>query len=169
MDCIIYASGFELGTDLLDRSGFETVGRNGVTLSEYWENGMRSLHGLNVHNFPNAFRVQPAQGANFIANVPHNIVESAKTIAMMVKHTLDGGYQTIEASLEAENAWLELLSGSTQILGDQSCTPGYYNNEGQPLPEEAASYVGHPGGAMAFFKHIDEWRESGEFEGMQFG
>ncbi|MEH6569075.1 MAG: NAD(P)/FAD-dependent oxidoreductase [Halioglobus sp.] len=168
VDCIIYASGFEIGTDLLDRSGFETVGRNGVTLSEYWGKGMRSVHGINVHNFPNAFRVQPTQGANFIANVPHNIVESAKTIALMVKHTLDGGYQTVEASLEAENAWLQLLSGSTQMLGDQSCTPGYYNNEGQPLPEEAASYVGHPGGAMAYFKYIDGWRESGQFEGMQF-
>ena len=33
---------------------------------------MRTLHGLNVNGFPNAFLVQFAQGANFVVNVPHN-------------------------------------------------------------------------------------------------
>jgi cation diffusion facilitator CzcD-associated flavoprotein CzcO len=166
VDCIIYATGFEIGTELVERAGFETVGRGGLTLSDYWGKGMRTLHGISVHNFPNAFRVQPTQGANFIANVPHNIVESAKTIAMIINHAKSNGYQTIEASKEAEDAWQELLSGSMQMLADPSCTPGYYNNEGQPLPEGAVGYVGHPGGAMAYFKFIDDWRESGKFEGM---
>lgn len=168
VDCIIYATGFEIGTELIDRAGFETIGRDGVTLSDYWEEGMRSFHGINVHNFPNAFRVQPTQGANFIANVPHNIVESAKTIAMMIKHAVDEGHQTLEVSQEAESAWLELLSTSAQMLADPSCTPGYYNNEGQPLPDIATAYVGHPDGPIAFFRYIDEWRESGKFEGIQF-
>lgn len=168
VDCIIYATGFEIGTELIDRAGFETIGRDGITLSQYWEDGMRTLHGINVHNFPNVFRVQPTQAANFIANVPHNIVESAKTIAMTIKYAVDNNHQTLEPSLEAENAWLELLSGSTQMLGNQSCTPGYYNNEGQALPDEAKSYVGHPAGPIAYFRYIDKWRESGKFEGLQF-
>ncbi|MFK7974884.1 MAG: flavin-containing monooxygenase, partial [Halioglobus sp.] len=168
VDCIIFATGFEIGTELIDRAGFETTGRNGVTLSEHWEGGMRSLHGINVHHFPNKFRVQPTQGANFIANVPHNIVESAKTIALTIKYTIDNGFSSVEAELTAENAWLDLLSATPQTLADPSCTPGYYNNEGQPLPEEAKAYVGHPGGAMAYFKYIDEWRENGKFEGLTF-
>ncbi|MFT4613578.1 MAG: cation diffusion facilitator CzcD-associated flavoprotein CzcO [Bacteroidia bacterium] len=168
VDCIIYATGFLIGTELSDRSGFEVVGRDGVALSDYWEKGMRTLHGMSSHNFPNAFRVQPTQGGNFIANVPHNIVESGKTIAMMIKHTLDSGHQVIETTQAAEEAWLQLLSTSAQMLADPTCTPGYYNNEGQPMPDEVKSYVGHPGGAMAFFQYIDEWRESGKFEGMEF-
>ena len=36
------------------------------------------------------------------------------TIAMMVKHALDGGYQTVEVAREAEDAWLELLSQSAR-------------------------------------------------------
>ena len=166
VDCIIYATGFEIGTELIDRAGFEMIGREGLSLSDYWENGMRTLHGISVHNFPNAFRVQPTQAANFIANVPHNIVESAKTIAMIINHVKASGYQTIEATKEAEDDWQELLSRSTQMLADPSCTPGYYNNEGQPLPDNAVGYVGHPEGAMAYFKFIDGWREDGKFEGM---
>ena len=169
VDCIIYATGFLIGTELFDRSGFEVVGRNGLKLSEYWENGMRTLHGITSHNFPNAFRVQPTQGANFIANVPHNIVESGMTIAMMVRHALDGGFQTVEVSREAEDAWLELLkSAPGMMIGSPDCTPGYYNNEGQPIPESAKLNVGYPAGATAYFNYIRAWRESGDFDGIDF-
>ncbi|NQX88277.1 MAG: NAD(P)/FAD-dependent oxidoreductase [Halioglobus sp.] len=166
VDCIIYGTGFLIGTETQDRCGFEMIGRAGVTLSEYWEKGMRTLHGVSTHGFPNAFRVQPTQAANFIANVPHNIVESARTIALMIKHTLDAGYSVIETEAAAEAEWLKLLSESSLMLADPSCTPGYYNNEGQPLPEEARVYVGHPGGPMAYFRYIDEWRSNGRFDGM---
>ena len=44
-----------------------------------------------MHGFPNAFFVQPTQGANLISNVPHNLTESGRTIAAVVKRALDGG------------------------------------------------------------------------------
>jgi len=110
VDCIIYASGFEVGTSLLRRTGFHTVGRDGLTLTDYWSEGMRSKHGINVHNFPNAFFVQPTQGANLISNIPHNILESGRTIAMMIKHALDSGARTVEVSKQAEDQWIELLT-----------------------------------------------------------
>ena len=47
---------------------------------------MRTKHGIHVHGFPNVFIVQPTQGANLISNVPHNLTESGKTIAMIVQH-----------------------------------------------------------------------------------
>jgi cation diffusion facilitator CzcD-associated flavoprotein CzcO len=77
VDCIIYASGFEVGTRYTRRAGFDLTGRDGLTLSQAWADGMRSLHGVHVHGFPNAFFVQPAQGANLISNIPHNLVEPA--------------------------------------------------------------------------------------------
>ena len=89
LDCIIYASGFEVGTEYKRRSGFDLTGRGGVKLSDYWAEGMRTKHGIHVHGFPNAFFVQPTQGANLISNVPHNLTEAARTIAMMVKHAQD--------------------------------------------------------------------------------
>ncbi len=91
VDCIIYASGFEVGTEYTRRTGYDITGRDGVKLSEHWADGMRTKHGTHVHGFPNAFIVQPTQGANLISNVPHNLTEAGKTIAMIVRHALDNG------------------------------------------------------------------------------
>jgi cation diffusion facilitator CzcD-associated flavoprotein CzcO len=168
LDCIIYESGFEVGTAFERRSGFDMSGRNGVKLSEHWAQGMRTKHGIHVHGFPNAFFVQPTQGANLISNVPHNLTEAAKTIAMMVKHARDNGFDEIEVTKEAEDKWVELLlTGVGRMIGAPDCTPGYYNNEGREPGPAAKLNVGHPAGALAYFKYIDAWRSTGEFEGLQ--
>jgi cyclohexanone monooxygenase len=139
-----------------------------MRLSEYWADGMRTKHGTHVHGFPNMFIVQPTQGANLISNVPHNLTESGKTIAMTIKHAIDIGAKEIEVTREAEDAWLELLlSGPGMMMANPDCTPGYYNNEGQPLGKGASLFVGYPAGAMAYFKYIDEWRSKGDFDGLQ--
>jgi cyclohexanone monooxygenase len=169
VDCIIYASGFEVGTPYTRRAGYDPIGRDGLRLSSYWANGMRTLHGIHVHGFPNLFIVQPTQGANLISNVPHNLTESGRTIAMVVKHALDRGMAEVEVTRAAEDAWIELLlSGPGRMIGSQDCTPGYYNNEGRDPGPAARLAVGYPGGAMAFFSYIRQWRESGEFQGLEF-
>jgi cation diffusion facilitator CzcD-associated flavoprotein CzcO len=169
VDCIIYASGFETGTEYTSRAGYDLIGRGGVKLSEYWCNGMRTLHGTHSHGFPNAFVVQPTQGANLISNIPHNLTESGKTIAMIVRHARDNGFEQVEVTKEAEEAWLVLLkTGGGRMLGAADCTPGYYNNEGQPPGPHAWMNVGYPHGAMAYFRYLDQWRSTGDFEGLAF-
>ena len=81
VDCIIYASGFEVGTPFERRAGYDITGRDGVKLSDAWADGMVTKHGTHVHGFPNAFIVQVAQGANLISNVPHNFTEAGVTVA----------------------------------------------------------------------------------------
>ncbi|MGW0810467.1 flavin-containing monooxygenase [Nonomuraea sp. NPDC002799] len=169
VDCVIYASGFEVGTDYTRRAGHDLTGRGGVTLSGHWADGMRTLHGIHVHGFPNAFLVQPTQGANLISNIPHNLTEAGRTIAQVVKHALDHGHRAVEATREAEDAWVELLlSGEGRLLGSPDCTPGYYNNEGQDPGRRGRLNVGYPLGAMAYFAYIDQWRASEAFEGLAF-
>ena len=46
LDCLIFATGFEVGTAYTRRSECEIYGRNGVTLSEAWAKGMRTYHGF---------------------------------------------------------------------------------------------------------------------------
>ena len=169
VDCIIYASGFEVGSEYTVRAGFDLVGRDGEALSEAWGDGMRTLHGLHMHGFPNAFMVQPSQAANLISNVPHNIVDHANTIAAVVSHAEKVGAAEVEPTKAAEDAWVELvLSGDGMMIGTTECTPGYYNNEGQGLTEKNRHGLGHPAGARAFFQHIEKWRTSGEFKGLEF-
>lgn len=42
VDCLIYASGFEFGADTTRRSGFDAVGRGGLTLAERWSGACRA-------------------------------------------------------------------------------------------------------------------------------
>ena len=170
VDCIIYASGFEVGTDYTRRTGFDLTGVGGLKLSEAWADGMRSLHGLHVRGFPNAFFVQPTQGANLISNVPHNLTDSARTIATIVAEANQRGATRVEVTQEAQDAWIALLltGPGRMMMGSADCTPGYYNNEGQPMGPGAKYNVGYPAGASAYFRYIDGWRKSGKFEGLEF-
>lgn len=127
------------------------------------------MHGIHVHGFPNAFLVQHTQGANLLSNIPHNLTEAARTIALIVKHALDHGFSEVEVTKEAEDAWIELLqSGPGSLLGGPDCTPGYYNNEGQDLGLRGWLNVGYPLGATAYFAYIDQWRSSNAFDGLEF-
>jgi cation diffusion facilitator CzcD-associated flavoprotein CzcO len=170
VDCIIYASGFEVGTEPTRRYGFDMTGRGGVRLSDHWSAGMRSMHGVHVHGFPNAFHVQLWQGGNVVANVPHNLTDAAKTVAAVVARMAEAGYDTVEVSSAAEDAWMKLLAPNpvmTSFLAD--CTPGYYNNEGQISGGPSIFAGGYQQGAPAYFRYIEQWRRSGEFDGLEFG
>ncbi len=170
VDCLIFASGFEVGTEHARRTGFETVGRGGETLSQHWADGMRTLHGMHVHGFPNAFVVGLAQGANLVSNVTHNLVEAATTVAGVVAHALETGADEVEVTPEAEAAWVALLQSSERgFLGNPDCTPGYYNNEGRAIEaKDRLGMSGYPDGPLAYFDYIDAWRRTGAFEGLAF-
>jgi hypothetical protein len=85
-----------------------------------------------------------------------------------VEHALEVGASQVEVTAEAEQAWLDLLlTGPGTMFGNTECTPGYYNNEGMPDAESGQWLRGYPAGAMAFFQYIDQWRSSGEFEGLE--
>jgi cyclohexanone monooxygenase len=169
VDCIVYASGFEVGTPLERRTGFDPKGRGGVTLSQYWADGMRTKHGMHVHGFPNVFLVQATQAANLISNYPHNLVDAARTISLIVSHAEATGAKEVEVGKAAEDEWVNLLlSGMGLMIGSPDCTPGYYNNEGRDPGPQARYFVGYPAGAVAFFSYIEGWRTSGKFEGLEF-
>ncbi len=170
LDCLVFASGFEVGTSYNRRSGYDTIGRDGYLLSKCWDDGMRSMHGIHVHGFPNLFIIGFAQGANLISNVTSNLADAGITIAAVVRHALDIDAAEVEVTAVAEQAWMELLeSNPMSFFGNNDCTPGYYNNEGQPLNARARfAMSGYPFGPVAFFQFIDEWRTSGDFEGLTF-
>jgi hypothetical protein len=102
--------------------------------------------------------------------VPHNLADSAKTIAVTVKHVLDSGTREVEVTQQAQDAWIELLlSGPARTLaGGPDCTPGYYNNEGHPPSPTMRYNLGYPKGPHAFFRYMAQWRAAGTFDGLEF-
>ncbi|MBT5686542.1 MAG: NAD(P)/FAD-dependent oxidoreductase, partial [Gammaproteobacteria bacterium] len=167
VDCIIYSTGFEVGTSYTRRSGYDVIGREAKSLSDHWRDGTRSLHGMGSHGFPNVFIMNTSQGG-FTANFPHLLDESAVHQAHIIAYALDQGFNTVEVSAAAEAEWVDTIvgfkGGPLGGLGGADCTPGYYNNEGQPNPNAQQS-APYGGGSIRFFELLKEWREDGNFEG----
>ena len=87
LDCLIFATGFEVGTDYSRRTGFEIIGREGVTLTDKWRDGVRTVHGLSVHGFPNCFILSIAQ-SGFTVNFPYLLDVQARHAAWMIAWAL---------------------------------------------------------------------------------
>ena len=168
LDCLIFATGFEVGTDYTRRAGFDVAGVGGVRLSEYWAAGMRSLHGMHVHGFPNMFILGHTQGA-FTANYPHLLGEACQHMTHLVRHALDTDVVEMQATLEAESEWMVTLNELARDMRrfQEMCTPGYYNNEGKP-GDHAFLGNSYGKGPMAFFQLMADWRESGDYTGLEF-
>ena len=167
IDCLVYATGFEVGTDYTRRAGYDPVGKGGVHLKDHWADGMRSLHGLAVNNFPNMFLMGPGQ-AGFTANYPHLLDEQAEQIAYILSEVSARQAGTFEASAEGEAAWVQQIIEKAVMRQQflEECTPGYYNNEGKPS-DRAAQNNSYGEGPNAYFRILKAWRESGELEGLE--
>jgi cation diffusion facilitator CzcD-associated flavoprotein CzcO len=165
VDLLVFASGFEVTTALVQRLGFDPVGRGGVTLAERWHDGAHTLHGVLSAEFPNLLVISTVQ-AGFGTNFVHFLGESAKHVAWIVDACDREGIATIEATPEAEEEWLGVLYSVAMGLRRYSstCTPGYYNSEGNPGPGGARNLV-YPGSLMHYVGYLERWREAGDFAG----
>jgi cyclohexanone monooxygenase len=167
LDCLIYASGFEVGTEYCRRASFEVYGRGGRSLTDTWSEGTRTLHGMHVHGFPNCFLMSNAQ-AGFTANYPHLLNEQAKHIAYIIEQGTQEKARAVEATAEGERAWVEQCISRARDTRDffEKCTPGYYNNEGK-IGDLSAQNGFYGGGSVEFFKILEAWREAGTLDGLE--
>jgi cyclohexanone monooxygenase len=170
LDCIVFGTGFEVGTSFSRRANYETYGRGGLTMTEKWAEGVRTLYGYHMHDFPNLFIISTLQ-SGYAANFVHMLGRQAKHVAWLVAEAEKKGVKTIEATREAEDAWGDvIIANQRRNAGFQKeCTPGYYNLEGQlndSIAWQRSSSYGL--GPLAFCKLMEEWREKGDFEGLHF-
>ena len=166
VDCLIYATGFEVGTGFTRRSGFELYGRGGRSLSQHWANGIRTYQGFHVNGFPNCFIMSTMQ-SGFSPNFPHMLDEQAIHLGHLVGKCMEGQVREVEASPEAEQAWIDTICKLAVLRRSflEDCTPGYYNNEGKP--QDRSEQDGFYGaGPIAFVKVLEDWRADGGMKGL---
>ena len=61
-DCIVFATGFEVGTDYSRRAGYQINGVDGLTVSQKWSDGLSTFHGMHSRGFPTvSFRSGPVR------------------------------------------------------------------------------------------------------------
>jgi cation diffusion facilitator CzcD-associated flavoprotein CzcO len=166
LDCIVFATGFEVGTDYSRRAGYEVTGRLGETLTEKWDGGMETLHGIFSHGFPNLFIISPGQ-AGFTVNFPHLIDEQARHISHVVQQAISRDIAIVEVTDAAEQDWVQTVIEKSRISLPflESCTPGYYNNEGQP-ERRAAQNSTYGGGSIEYFQILADWRSESSMPGL---
>jgi cyclohexanone monooxygenase len=168
VDCIIFATGFEVGTAYTRRAGFEIYGRGGRSLTEHWANGLRTLHGFYSHGFPNCFHMGITQNG-LTANFPHMLDEQSRHIAELVQHAKLHEARCIEPTADAEAEWVATIKQKAVISLKflQDCTPGYYNNEGKPDAGTGLAGDMYGGGPIEFYDLVRKWREDGQMKGLQ--
>lgn len=166
VDCIIFATGFEVGTDYTRRAGYDVIGKDNLSLSQKWSDGMRTLHGIHTHGFPNLFIISNSQ-SGFTTNFPHSMDETACHIGYILNRCLEENISTVEVSETAEDAWVdEIIAVSRYNEEFQAmCTPGYYNNEGQPNPKSVQNGP-YGKGSRPYFKITKAWRDEGTMLGL---
>ncbi|NWK97392.1 monooxygenase [Sphingobium lactosutens] len=161
VDCLIFASGFEVAVPLDRAGGISLAGRDGITLADRWKDGMLSLHGMFVHGFPNLAFVGGVRHAAFSWNVTYNLKLQGDHFAKIVRYCEDRGIKSFEATEAAELDWHAELDRNSavdvQFLAD--CTPGYLNNEGSNVDEGIASQ-GYGAGVLAYRDKLEAWRGS---------
>ena len=169
VDCIIFATGFEVGTAYTRRSGYEIYGRGGKSLSEHWANGLRTLHGFYSTGFPNCFHMGITQNA-LTANFPHMLDEQSRHIAQLIQQAKQNEARCIEPTPEAEAEWVATIKAKAinSLTFLTECTPGYYNNEGKPTAGTGLAGDNYGGGPIEFFALLKQWREAGDMKGLKF-
>ena len=167
LDCLIFATGFEIGTEFARRAGYETIGRGGLTLSEKWRDQLRTFHGFHIHGFPNCFMMSLVH-SGFTLNYPYLIDEQARHIAYVIAETIARGARTVEATAEAEADWVTTIA-TRVAAGDptfaESCTPSYFNNEGK-VDDRILAKNFFVGGPTEFAGVLAAWRAEGSMKGL---
>jgi hypothetical protein len=142
------------------------IGKNEIQLSEKWSEGIRTLHGFHTHGFPNLFIMSNSQ-SGFTTNFPHAMEEAAQHLGYIIDRCVNGNFTTVEASQAAEDAWVEEIISLSRYNEDflAACTPGYYNNEGQPNPKSIQNGA-YGKGSNPYFAKMKAWREDGTLDGL---
>jgi cation diffusion facilitator CzcD-associated flavoprotein CzcO len=142
VDMVVFATGYDALTGSLTR--MDIRGRDGVSLAKVWEHGPQSYLGLMVVGFPNLFIVSGPQSPSVLANVIVANEQQVNWIADAVRHLDAKGIETMEATPEAQAAWVEHVNevGAASIYTKGDSWYVGANIDGKP--KVFMPYIGFP-------------------------
>ena len=105
LDLLVFATGFDAMTGSLLR--IDIRGAGGLRLADAWAEGPRSLLGLQIAGFPNLFTITGPGSPSVLVNMPVAIEHHVDWIADCIEHMRKHGKTRVEATEEAQDAWVE--------------------------------------------------------------
>lgn len=139
-DAIVTATGFDAMTGSLDR--MDIRGTDGVKLKQKWAAGPRTFLGLTSAGFPNLFIISGPGSPSVLTNMITSIEQHVEFIADCVSWLKESGLESIDASVAAEDEWVEHVNevaGETLLLG---CNSWYLGANVPGKPRVFMPYVG---------------------------
>ena len=150
-DAIVFATGFDAMTGAL--VAFDIEGHDGVTLKEKWAQGPRTYLGLLVAGFPNFFTITGPTSPSVFSNMMVSIEQHVEWIGACLKYLRDNGKDSIEATVEAEDFWVQ----HNNEAGDATLFPlanSWYM--GSNVPGKPRVLMPYIGGVGVYREECDE-------------
>jgi len=151
VDVIVFATGFDAVTGPLLRMNI--TGRDGLTLAEKWADGPRTYLGLQIAGFPNLFTITGPGSPSVLTNMPTAIEQHVEWICESISHVGATGGTTIEASVEAEDAWVHEVAEASKI-GVFSRANSWYL--GANIEGKKRVFLPYVGGLVTYRQVCDE-------------
>ena len=160
LDAIVFATGFDAMTGALLR--IDIRGREGRTLQGKWAEGPKTFLGLGVESFPNLFTITGPGSPSVLANMIPAIEQHVNWIADCITYMSGRGLARIEATEEAETAWVAHVNEIAHRTIYPTCNSWYVGANIPGKPRIFTPYLGFP----RYVKRCDEVAASG-YEGFR--
>ena len=142
LDAIVFATGFDAMTGALLR--IDIRGRAGARLSEKWAEGPRTYLGLSIAGFPNLFVITGPGSPSVLTNMLPTIEQHVEWIADCLKFLRARDLGRIEATAEAETAWVARVNEIAADTLFPTCNSWYLGANIPGKPRVFMPYVGFP-------------------------
>jgi len=142
LDAIVFATGFDAMTGAISR--IDIRGRNGRRIQEAWSEGPKTYLGLTVAGFPNLFTVTGPGSPSVLTNMLPSIEHHVEWISDCIDYVNQEGLQTIDATTEAQEQWVEHVNevGDTSLY--PRCNSWYLGSNIPGKPRVFMPYLGFP-------------------------
>jgi len=163
VDCIIFATGFDVGATPEKVGGYDLRGREGLTLEAKWARGYRTVHGVLLNGFPNFFIIGGHIQGTKAFNFTHTLAMQAEHAVDLIARCVNENIEAFEVTPEAELRWLAEIEAKQldQSKFNEDCTPGFLNNEGNFRGKATFIGVTYGGGPLAWERLARAWRADG--------
>ena len=141
-DVIILATGFDAMTGALNKIDIRGIG--GVPLREKWAAGPRTYLGLSSAGFPNLFTITGPGSPSVLTNMLPTIEQHVEWIADCIAHLRANQLHRIEATLPAEDAWVEKVNEIAAGTLFPTCNSWYLGANVPGKPRVFMPYIGFP-------------------------
>jgi cyclohexanone monooxygenase len=158
-DAIVFATGFDAMTGALTRMGI--VGRGGERLADKWEAGPRTYLGLMTAGFPNLFMITGPGSPSVLSNMMVSIEQHVDWVADCLGHLAGRQLDCIEASLPAENDWVQHVNEVADTTLYPSAASWYM---GANIPGKPRVFMPYIGGVGTYRQKCDAIAANG-YEG----